>query len=287
MRYLISFIFFLSFNLLAKDLTLPDLSSPVMDLGNFLNAQESENLSEIIREIKAQNGPQIVILTVSDLQGYPIEEFSIRLAEKWQLGSKDKDDGLLIIISKAERAVRIEVGNGIEGEITDYYTSEYTRDIFPSFFRQGQFYDGLKVFLVDVGAKFNIQLKGQKSRYIRRTKKATRSNIPNSLIIGVMVTLILGNLIFKNRPVFRGFFTAIAFSSIGFFLGISILFLIFVSIFGFIFGMIGTDNLLYGLSSGHGGGYYGGRGGGGFSGGGGGWSGGGGGFSGGGSSGSW
>ena len=110
-----------------------------MDLGNFLNPQESENLSETIREIRAQNGPQIVILTVQDLQGYPIEEFSIRLAEKWQLGSKEKDDGLLIIISKAERAVRIEVGNGIEGEITDYYTSEYTKDIFPSYFRQGQF----------------------------------------------------------------------------------------------------------------------------------------------------
>ena len=285
MRYFISILFLLSFNILAKDLTLPELTSPVMDLGQFLNSRETEDLKSIISEVRSQNGPQIAILTVPDLQGYPIEEFSIRLAEKWQLGSKEKDDGLLIVISRAERSVRIEVGNGIEGEVTDYYTSKFTRDIFPSYFKEGQFYEGLRIFLFDVSTKFNIQLKNQNSTYIRKVKRS-KNNIPNALIIGIFFILIIGNVLFKHKPVYRGFFTAIAFSSFGFFLGISIFFLLLTSVFGFIFGMIGTDNLLYGLSHGHGGGYYGGRGGGGFSGGGG-WSGGGGGFSGGGSSGNW
>ena len=114
---------------MAAELQLPNLSSPVMDLAGLMSEADKKDLSDLAYEIYAHNGPQITVLTVPDLQGYPIEEFSIRVAEKWQLGTKEKDNGLLVVISKQEREMRIEVGNGIEGEVTDYDTAKYTRGI--------------------------------------------------------------------------------------------------------------------------------------------------------------
>lgn len=281
MRYLLSLFILVSFQLRAADsLQLPALTSPVMDLGDFLTEAEEQDLSKLAYEINANNGPQITILTVPDLQGQEIEDYSIRVAEKWQLGTKEKDNGLLIVLSKAERRVRIEVGNGIEGEITDYDTARYTRDIFPRYFKAGQFHAGFRDFMDHVAKVFNIQA-SEGMTYVRRAP--TRTTIPggNFFIMGILAVLAFGTILFR-KPVPRGAFIGTGLTGISFLLGLPIGMLILIFIMGLIVGMIGVGNFLTAvLMSGRGG-----RGGGGF-GGGGGWSGGGGGFSGGGSSGSW
>jgi uncharacterized protein len=277
MRYLALFIFIISLQGMAEELRLPSLTSPVMDLGNFLSEAEEKDLAQLAYEIHAHQGPQATILTVPDLQGYAIEDFSIRVAEKWQLGSKEKDNGLLVVLSKAERSVRIEVGNGIEGEITDYDATRFTREIFPEYFKRSQFHAGLRVFLEDVATRFNIKLKGKSNRYVRRTSHNNQMNVFIALFIGILA---LGSLIFRRNTVLRGLFTGVGFTVVSAFLGFAIFALIISFILGLIFGLIGMGNLLSGIASGH----VHGRGG---FGGGGGWSGGGGGFSGGGSSGRW
>ena len=283
MHFIFSLLLCLSLNAKSAELQLPALTSPVMDLGHFLNETENRDLSQLAYEIQSNKGPQITILTVPDLQGYEIEDYSIRVAEKWQLGTKEKDNGLLVILSRKERKVRIEVGNGIEGEITDYHTSKFTREVFPQFFKQAQFHAGLRMFMEDVAQKFNIKIGGQQNGYVRRVRKPTKSGIGEYLIISIIGVLVFGSMIFKNRPVARGLFTGLGFSGVFFFLGIPILFILAVFVFGLALGLMGIGNFLAALASSHGGGY----GGGGRSSGGGGWSGGGGGFSGGGSSGSW
>lgn len=280
MRYIALVFIIFSLQGIAEELRLPSLTSPVMDLGNFLSEGEEKDLAQLAYEIHTHQGPQITILTVPDLQGYAIEDFSIRVAEKWQLGSKEKDNGLLVVLSKAERAVRIEVGNGIEGEITDYDSARFTREIFPEYFRRSQFHQGLRIFLEDVASRFNIKLSGQTGKYIRRSSRNNQMNVYIALFIGILA---FGSMLFRRSPLLRGLFTGIGYSVVSYFLGFAVISLIISFILGLIFGLIGMGNLLSGIASGHG---HGGRyGGGGF--GGGGWSGGGGGFSGGGSSGRW
>lgn len=287
MKYFFSLLLILTFQVKAAEtLTLPDLTSPVMDLANLMSESERKDLSDLAYEIYTNNGPQITILTVPDLQGYPIEEYSIRVAEKWQLGTKEKDNGMLVVISQAERSMRIEVGNGIEGEVTDYDTAQYTKRIFPAYFRSGKFHDGLRIFMQDMAAKFNVKL-DQGLNFVRRAPPRTRvgGGIGNGIIIAVIFVLIIGSSLFKGRPFARGIFTGAGFTGVSFLMGLPLMLLFIIFIVGLILGVVGIGNFLTAMML-SGGGRGGGFGGGGF-GGGGGWGGGGGGFSGGGSSGRW
>ena len=285
MRYLFSLILILSLNVWGAEIQIPVLNSPVMDEAGFLTSEQKQDLSQLAYEINTHQGPQITILTVPDLQEHAIEDFSIRVAEKWQLGTKAKDNGLLIVIAKAEHKMRIEVGNGIEGEITDYESNQYINNILTPAFKAGDFHGGLKAVMLDVAQKFNLKL-SEGNRYVRRAPQS--SSIPGPLkvafpfLIGI---LILGQIILGKKPVARGIFTGAGMAGVGFFVGAAGLAMIgFMFLMGLLIGLIGLQNLLFALAAGssH-------RGGGGFSGGSGGgsWGGGGGGFSGGGSSGSW
>lgn len=258
-----------------------------MDLAGMLTESERQDLADFAYEIYANNGPQITILTVENMQGYPIEEFSIRVAEKWELGTKEKDNGLLVVIAKEEHQMRIEVGNGIEGEMTDYDTTKYTRQLWPEYFRRGEFHDGLKIFMEDVADKFQIKT-DPGNRVIRRAPERSPIKGGNFIIIAIVGILAFGAMLFNKKPVARGIFTGIGFSGVSLLMGIPIAMLIIIFLFGLVLGLVGVGNFLTALlmSGRGGGGRYGG--GGGFGGGGGGgWSGGGGGFSGGGSSGNW
>jgi uncharacterized protein len=283
--YLLSLILLLSFNVWGAELQIPALSSPVMDEAGFLSADEKKDLADLAYEIFAHQGPQITIFTVPDLQEHAIEDFSIRVGEKWKLGTKEKGNGLLIIVSKAERKVRIEVGQGIEGEITDYEANAYIRNILTPYFAKGQFHDGLRLVMQDIAQKFNIDLSNNDSKIVRRSARPQMTMAFPLALPLILVALIITQIMFQNntpvRSVFGGLgvagagFAALGFAGIGM---IAILF--FVGVFG---GLIGFHNILFALAQGGGRGGGGGFGGGG----GGGWSGGGGGFSGGGSSGSW
>jgi uncharacterized protein len=290
-RYLLSLILLLSLNVWGvTEIQIPALSAPVMDEAGFLNQAEREDLNQLAYEINTHAGPQITILTVNDLQENSIEEFSIRVAEKWKLGTKERGNGLLIIVSKAERKMRIEVGQGIEGEITDYESNKYIRDILTPAFRDGQFHAGLKLVMQDVAQKFNIQL-SEGNRFVRRATPSRSLPGPLKMAFPFLIgVLILGQIILGKRPVARGIFTGAGMAGVGFFVGAAGIAMIgFMFLMGLLIGMIGLQNLLFALAagSGRGGGYGGGGGFGGGGGGGGSWGGGGGGFSGGGSSGNW
>lgn len=285
MRYLLGLLFILCLNVSAQELKLPALTSPVMDLAGMLSTSEREDLSQYAYEIYTNNGPQVTILTVNDLQGFPIEDYSIRVAEKWQLGTKKAGNGILVTIAKAEKQMRIEVGEGIEGEITDYDTAEYTRKVFPEHFRRGDFHGGLRLFLDDVSRRFNIK-NSEENSVVRRVPPARQGSPFGAVLPFFLGVLVISYLIGRRKPFLRGILSGAGMAGVGWLmipgLGTAIIFLL---IFGFLIGLIGIGNILMGLAM-SGGGRRGGFGGGGF-GGGGGWGGGGGGFSGGGSSGSW
>lgn len=289
MRSLLFLILIFSFNVWGAEIQIPTLNSPIMDEAGLLSPAQKQDLGQLAYEINTNQGPQITILTVPDLQGYEIEDFSIRVAEKWQLGTKERDNGLLIVIAKAEHKMRIEVGNGIEGEVTDYESNQYINRILVPAFKAGDFHGGLKTVMLDLARKFNIKL-SEGNRYVRRaTQNVTLPGPLKMAFPFLIVILILGQILLGKKPVARGVFTGAGMAGVGFFVGAAGIAMIgFMFLMGLLIGMIGLQNLLFALASGsrhHGGSGFGG---GGFGGGGGGsWGGGGGGFSGGGSSGSW
>lgn len=248
-----------------------------MDLANVIRPNEKQVLDQMIRSIYAQGGPQVTILTVQNLQELAIEDFSMKVVEKWKLGSEKEDNGLLILAAMSERKMRIEVGGGIEGDITDLETNRWIRNILTPAFRQNQFGAGFQAVIAQVAQKYNVPLENRP--IVRRNQRPQINLLPIILLIGGL--LVIGT-IFRSSPMKRGIVSSI-FGG-GFILlsgGTIFLAIVFLFVF-FGIGMMGVQNLLLLLASGHGR-----SGGGGFGGGGAGWGGGGGGFSGGGSSGSW
>jgi len=106
----------------SPDFVVPPLTGPVVDTAHLLEPQSETFLSQRLRALREQGGSQIVVLTVDELHGLPIEQASIQVTDAWKLGSATKDNGILLLIAAKERAVRIEVGQGLEGQLTDAYS---------------------------------------------------------------------------------------------------------------------------------------------------------------------
>lgn len=115
----------------------------VMDLAGIITPQAERTLNAYLRRLEELTTAQVVILTIDSLEGEPIEEFSIRLAERWKLGQKGKDNGLLIIIAVKDRKYRFEVGYGLEPVIPDSFAGSLGRRFFVPYFRQGPFSEGI------------------------------------------------------------------------------------------------------------------------------------------------
>ena len=134
MRYIAVLLFLLSINSYALDV--PTLTRPVEDLANVISTDEKTQIENNIRDIYKKNLAQISVLIIPSLEGENLEEYSIKVAEKWKLGSAEHDNGVLLLVAINDRKMRLEVGNGIEGELTDYKSSQIISSMKPYLRRQ-------------------------------------------------------------------------------------------------------------------------------------------------------
>jgi uncharacterized protein len=118
-------------------------AAPVVDLTGTLTAEQSAALTGKLRAFKARKGSEISVLLVPTTQPEEIEQYGIRVAEAWRLGRKGVDDGAILLVAKDDRAVRIEVGYGLEGAITDFAASRIIDEYLRPAFRAGDFYGGI------------------------------------------------------------------------------------------------------------------------------------------------
>ncbi len=122
---------------------IPVLQQRVTDFTNSLSYAEWKDLESRLKDFEDSTSTQLAILLINSLDGGSIEDYAIRVFEKNKLGRKGKDNGVLIVVAKADRKVRIDVGYGLEGVLTDALTSQITtREITPHF-KTGDFYAGL------------------------------------------------------------------------------------------------------------------------------------------------
>lgn len=122
------------FALSAWSFEVPPLTGPVVDQAGLLSSSEQNQIAQRLYAIKAETGEQIQVLIVPSLSNEPIEQAAIQVFDQWKLGDAKKDNGVLFLVSTAERKLRIEVGQGLEGNIPDIIAkriiSEVTRPLF-------------------------------------------------------------------------------------------------------------------------------------------------------------
>jgi len=279
----LSFVFLLCLSFITQaDVAVPNLTQRITDLTNTLSAEQLSHIEEILTSLEKTEGSQLAVLIVPTSKPESIEAFSLRVVEKWKLGRKGTDDGVLLLIAMNDRKIRIEVGYGLEGAITDLSAGRIIKEYITPEFRQGRFYNGV---LAGVGQVANL-IKGEPLPAPTTSQGSSdidgESMMPllvmgSSFLSGFLAPL-LGRILTVSLLAAGGALL-IWFTTQSLFL--TALTALFIGIFSSAFSAPRSSS--YRDGGGHGGGF----GGGGFSGGGGGFSGGGGSFGGGGASGGW
>jgi len=285
MLRILAILFFLALPLQAIALDVPPLRGQVNDYASMLSPGAVQELEASLSAFEQSDSTQIVVLTVPTLGGENLEEYSIKVAEAWRIGQQKIDNGVILLIAKQERKVRIEVGRGLEGELTDLVSGRIIRGDIAPLFKSGDIDGGVKAGVASIMAV----VKGEYTANPRDLGHARRSMHPIfTFVIFLMVACIfLGSI----SRILGGVVGAIGLPIIAFLLfpGLAFLLLIGLGAGGFLLGLLltflfgggrgggglGGPFMLGGFGSGFGGGD------------GGGFSGGGGGFGGGGASGDW
>ncbi|MBM3162429.1 MAG: TPM domain-containing protein [Chlorobi bacterium] len=128
----------------ASALEVPHLSGRVNDYAGMISPGTEAELEARLADLEKNESTQVVILTVLSLQGKPIEDFSIKVAEAWKTGWKGVDNGVLFVVSREDRKMRIEVGYGLEGRLTDLVAGRIVDNEVSPLFKAGRFDEGFR-----------------------------------------------------------------------------------------------------------------------------------------------
>lgn len=124
-------------------LEVPVLEKRVTDQANILNRSTIVLLEALLTTLEEEETTQIAVLTISSLEGESLEGFALRVVENWKLGREDLDNGALLLIAKNDRKIRIEVGYGLEGVLTDLTSGRIIRNVISPHFKNGDFDQGV------------------------------------------------------------------------------------------------------------------------------------------------
>jgi uncharacterized protein len=121
----------------------PQLTARVTDLTGTLTKEQTASLEQRLQSFEARKGSQIAVLMVPTTAPEAIEQYALRVAERWKIGRKNVDDGAILVVAKNDRALRIEVGYGLEGALNDATANRIIREVIAPRFREGDFYGGI------------------------------------------------------------------------------------------------------------------------------------------------
>jgi uncharacterized protein len=125
------------------DVAVPPLVGRVVDQTATLSSGDIASLQDTLRSFEARKGSQIAVLIVPTTEPETIEQYSLRVAEAWKIGRKKIDDGALVVVAKDDRKLRIEVGYGLEGALTDVTSKRIIDEVITPKFRSGDFAGGI------------------------------------------------------------------------------------------------------------------------------------------------
>lgn len=121
----------------------PYLSGRIVDEAGLLPPDEAQRIEDELRRLEEETGVQVAVLTVESLEGEVLEDYSLRVAETWGLGQAEEDNGVLLLVARDDRKLRIEVGYGLEGRLTDAQAGRIVRNAIVPRFKAGDFDGGV------------------------------------------------------------------------------------------------------------------------------------------------
>lgn len=143
MRFLFLFLCLCALPLSAGAFVVPPVQGYVNDFAGILSPAAKGQIETFLREFDASDSTQVVVATVANLQGEPIDMVALNFAEAWKIGQKGKDNGALLLIAKEDRKMRIEVGRGLEGKLTDLLAGRIVDNEISPHFKTGDFDGGV------------------------------------------------------------------------------------------------------------------------------------------------
>lgn len=180
---------------------LPQRPDRVNDLAKLLTRGEREQMSRYLEEVEKKTGVQIVVLTVQTTGSESIEGFSVDAAQRWGVGRKGEDSGILFVVARRDRTLRIEVGYGLEHIITDAQASTIIRSIILPHFRAGEFNRGIMAGVQTLGQAVtgDIELSS-----IDRPTQSSKPTTAGDIIGFLLLILILFLRLRFGGGVYRG-----------------------------------------------------------------------------------
>lgn len=247
--------------LTARAFAPPAFQGDVLDQAGLLSAEERATLSQRIAELRSQDGIWAAVFIAASLQGDSIETAAVKTFEAWRLGRADKDNGLLVMVAPNERKMRIEVGYGLEGTLTDALSKRIVDEVYKPAFRDERYADGLLAGF----AVMSRSMQGDPAALAELSggePVAQEMQIDGGIFLQRLLALWLGNLLFPllywlisrrrvPKPADLGRKTRMAFvlfAFFGFFFGV--FYAVFSQVFphepGIAWGLLGA-NALFGL----------------------------------------
>ena len=177
------------------EVAVPQLSARVTDLTGTLDVSQKQKLETRLAEFEARKGVQIAVLVVPTTQPETIEQYGIRVSEAWKLGRKGIDDGVLLLVAKEDRTLRIEVGYGLEGVIPDAVAKRIISETIIPYFKNAHYYDGIAMGVEQLVAI--IEGEPLPPPRDRRATSGSFENIESTLFISFMLAVGVGSILRK------------------------------------------------------------------------------------------
>jgi uncharacterized protein len=183
----------------AAEPQFPPLTGRVNDHAGLLSERDESELEAALARFEAETTNQIVVVTLESLQGLPIEDYGYQLGRHWGIGQEGKDNGALLIVAPEEREMRIEVGYGLEGELTDAQSRTIIETRILPRFRQGDFAAGIKAgiaaMIETLGGSYDPAL----PRVDVRESERAPSPFPLAIALPIIMMIILSRLFSRRR----------------------------------------------------------------------------------------
>ena len=179
----------------------PTLTGRVVDNAGIISSDAETTLTRYFHAVERQSGAQIAVLTVPSLGGAAIESYSIRVVETWRLGRAGEDDGVLILVSTEDRRIRIEVGFGLEGRLTDATSGFIIREYMQPAFSAGEFDRGFLAAAQAVGSA--IAGVNEIAGVDATARTSSSADRPRSAARGIPLNIIVLFLVFGSGAIGR------------------------------------------------------------------------------------
>lgn len=176
----------------AWGLEVPFLAGRVNDLAGLLPQQRQEQLEAKLEELERATGAQVVVLTIPSLEGENLEDFSHRVASTWQLGQKGKDNGVLFLVAKNDRKMRLEVGYGLEEVLPDAVCRRILDSLVRPRFRAGDFPGGIEAGVEAVSKVISGQTLPEAAKKGRGSKRPAPMGWAPKLLFLAIFLLVVG-----------------------------------------------------------------------------------------------